>query len=65
MFLKKNFFLFLISVVLFGLSSCKDDDPVIPPAEAPTYKMAFSSPMKVLSKTEQAQLVFIPEKLAL
>ena len=30
MFLKKIFFLFLISGVLFGLSSCKDEDPIEP-----------------------------------
>lgn len=28
MFLKKNFFLFLISGVLFGMASCKDEDPI-------------------------------------
>ena len=37
MFLKKNFFLFLISGILFGLSSCKDDDPVTP-IENPIYE---------------------------
>jgi YVTN family beta-propeller protein len=37
MFLKKNFFLFFISVILFNLSSCKED-PVDPPTELPTYE---------------------------
>ncbi len=38
MFLKKNFFLFLISGILFALPSCKDDDPIDLPEDPTTYE---------------------------